>query len=66
MAATYQSDEMISKKHMQKTSKTPAKCRDNVTLTVETDAAVERLGAGNPDRQRFDGVGQLSKCESRV
>jgi hypothetical protein len=48
---------------MQKTSKTPAKCRDIVTLTVETDAAVECLGAGNPDRQRFDRVGQLSKCE---
>ena len=37
-------DEMISKKQM----------RNTVTLTLETDAAVECLGAGNPDRQRFD------------
>jgi len=35
---------MISKKQM----------RNTVTLTLETDAAVECLGAGNPDRQRFD------------
>jgi hypothetical protein len=37
-------DEMIGKKQM----------RNTVTLTLETDAAVESLGAGNPDRQRFD------------
>jgi hypothetical protein len=37
-------DEMISKKQM----------RNTVTLTLETDAAVECVGAGNPDRPRFD------------
>jgi hypothetical protein len=37
-------DEMISKKQM----------RNTVTLTPETDAAVECLGAGNPDRQPSD------------
>ena len=28
--------------------------RNTVTLTLETDAAVECLAAGNPDRQQFD------------
>lgn len=40
----HQVNEMISKKPM----------RNTVTLTLETDVAVECLGAGNPDRQRFD------------